>query len=307
MYNIISINELWEIYHLSSSLVCMLNKDGCFKHVNPSFLTLLGYTEEELLGKPFTNIVHPDDVLNIPTIESKMGMTNQVVQFTNRMMAINGDCKYFTWSFSMNKKQEHIYALAIDVTEKMESEQNYKSLFDNSPLPSIIYDASTLSIININNAALQHYGYSSEEFLEISIPDLMVEETNLREIMQIINNGTVYHGSCMHIKKSGEMMNVEATCTSITYQKVNAVLAVIKDVTEVKHQQQRITEQHNCLRDIAWKQSHLMRSPLANLKGLLPMVKDNPSEGLFISYMQTELEKLDKIIIEMVLESAAIA
>ena len=50
---------------------------------------------------------------------------------------------------------------------------------------------------------------------------------------------------------------------------------------------------------MAWKQSHLIRSPLANLKGLAVMLKDDPSDSEVLGFIQTELERLDQIIIEM--------
>lgn len=50
---------------------------------------------------------------------------------------------------------------------------------------------------------------------------------------------------------------------------------------------------------MAWKQSHLMRSPLANLKGLSNLLKDDPSNFEVLTHIQDELDRMDTIIIEM--------
>jgi signal transduction histidine kinase len=50
---------------------------------------------------------------------------------------------------------------------------------------------------------------------------------------------------------------------------------------------------------MAWKQSHLIRSPLANLKGLAVMLKDDPSDAVVLGHIEDELGRMDTIIIEM--------
>jgi PAS domain S-box-containing protein len=51
-----------------------------------------------------------------------------------------------------------------------------KAFFDENPLPSIIFDRETLAIVDVNNAALGHYGYSREEFLSMTIKELRPPE-----------------------------------------------------------------------------------------------------------------------------------
>lgn len=55
---------------------------------------------------------------------------------------------------------------------------------------------------------------------------------------------------------------------------------------------------------MAWKQSHLVRSPLANLKGLIALLKDEPSDQEILKNIQAELERLDKVIIELAEDAA---
>jgi PAS domain S-box-containing protein len=70
--------------------------------------------------------------------------------------------------------------------------------------------------------------------------------------------------------------------------------------------QQGILDRNDMLKNIAWKQSHLIRSPLANLKGLLVILKEDPASVQVMEYLQTELEKLDNVIKEIVYETSVL-
>ena len=58
--------------------------------------------------------------------------------------------------------------------EIQESEEKYRQLFNKNPFPTWIYDSETLHILDINEAAAATYGYSKEEFLNLSVNDLRV-------------------------------------------------------------------------------------------------------------------------------------
>src|SRR5690242_18321331 len=57
-----------------------------------------------------------------------------------------------------------------------ESETRYRILFERSPLPKWLYDVESLRFLAVNDAAVQHYGYSREEFLQMSIKDIRPPE-----------------------------------------------------------------------------------------------------------------------------------
>lgn len=85
----------------------------------------------------------------------------------------------------------------------------------------------------------------------------------------------------------------------ITY----AVTFIAEDVTEVMKREKKMLDQYTRLRKIAWKESHVLRKPLANLKGLAVLLKENPSDKFTLEYLLQELEKLDEVIWEIVQEA----
>jgi signal transduction histidine kinase len=89
------------------------------------------------------------------------------------------------------------------------------------------------------------------------------------------------------------------------------MLVALYDITERKNAEQnlqnayeRIQDHIDSIKGMAWKQSHLVRSPLANLKALSEMLKSHPGDKEVIEHFQTELNRLDEIIHEMAKEAA---
>ena len=89
------------------------------------------------------------------------------------------------------------------------------------------------------------------------------------------------------------------------------LMMALYDITERKNTEQdlkkaysRISKHIGRIKNMAWKQSHLIRSPLANLKGLTEMLRDNPTEEKVFEHMENELNRMDAIIIEMANEAS---
>jgi len=89
-------------------------------------------------------------------------------------------------------------------------------------------------------------------------------------------------------------------------KRISGLMVALSNVTERKvaednlHEAyQRIQRHINSIKEMAWKQSHLIRSPLANLKGLVMLLKEDPSDKEILNNILTELERLDKVIIDL--------
>ncbi|MFT3844644.1 MAG: PAS domain S-box protein [Lacibacter sp.] len=136
--------------------------------------------------------------------------------------------------------QSHNEQLEEKVRKRTEeialSELQYRYLFNNNPIPMWIFDAETLQIMDVNDMAVKIYGYSKEEFLAMSILDFRTDEEKQR-FMQV-EYATNYHAKdsdknvWTHIKKDGATIQVQVTGQPIQYNKKNARLVLINDVTE---------------------------------------------------------------------------
>lgn len=161
------------------------------------------------------------------------------------------------WSFSVNpiRQGAEITGLSCfvrDVTEVRqsriaveESEKKYRLMFNNNPLPSWIYDAETLKFIDVNDAAIKHYGYSRDMFLKMSVTDIWLEKDQilLREIVRNrlhIKKG--YRAIRRHRKKNGEIIDVRVLASPIEVNDELNVLVVAEDITDKKRAAARLRE-----------------------------------------------------------------
>ncbi|MEI6138383.1 MAG: PAS domain S-box protein [Mariniphaga sp.] len=119
-----------------------------------------------------------------------------------------------------------------------ESEEKYRFLFENNPQPMFIYDLDTLVFLEINKAAVDHYGYSKDEFLNMTIKDIRTKEDLpvLLNHIEKIRVGHDYNQSdvWMHLKKNGDLIFVELTAQPAISKGKNARHVLVNDITDRK-------------------------------------------------------------------------
>ncbi|MCU1258906.1 MAG: response regulator receiver modulated diguanylate cyclase/phosphodiesterase with sensor(s) [Bryobacterales bacterium] len=125
------------------------------------------------------------------------------------------------------------------------SEDRYRELFDNSPLPAWVSDLRSLAILMVNPAAMKLYGYTREEFLAMKLTDLRPpgEIPKLLANLPNLEKAHEKSGPWLHRKKDGTLLVVEVTTHEVGFSGIRARLAMIYDVTERNAAEQRLREQ----------------------------------------------------------------
>lgn len=123
-----------------------------------------------------------------------------------------------------------------------ESEERYRLLFEHNPNPMWVYDLQTLAFLAVNNAAIQHYGYSREEFLAMTIKDIRPPEDvpALIERVAHVHQGFGVAGTWRHRKRDGTIIDVDITSHTVTFGWRSAELILVRDVTDHKRAEQAI-------------------------------------------------------------------
>ncbi len=113
------------------------------------------------------------------------------------------------------------------------NEFKYRYMFANNPQPMFIYDLETLTFLEINNSAISHYGYTREEFLSMTLKDICsAEDTEaLKRTIELTRKSHNGVDESRHLKKNGEIINVELISTSITYNNRSARHVMVNDIT----------------------------------------------------------------------------
>ena len=120
-------------------------------------------------------------------------------------------------------------------TALKESEAKYRNLFSQNPLPVWVYDTETLCFLDVNDAAILHYGYSKDEFLSMKITEIRpVEDISLLHAR--IEATTTFHpflkSGVRHLKKDGTIIYVEIQGTPTSFGNKDARLIIAIDITE---------------------------------------------------------------------------
>ncbi|NMB79901.1 MAG: PAS domain S-box protein, partial [Methanomicrobiales archaeon] len=167
--------ELDRFFNSSLDLLCIADTEGKFRRLNPEWEQTLGYPVNELLGKRFLDLVHPDDLG--PTMEAvaRLGGQNVILNFQNRYRHKDGSYRWIEW-----RSYPHgnlIYAAARDVTDRKLTEEALLSeknltdaIFNSVPGMIYLYDAEG-HLIRWNKKHELMTGYSTEELSHMQLAD----------------------------------------------------------------------------------------------------------------------------------------
>ena len=144
------------------------------------------------------------------------------------------------WLDPYGKPQKLIGSIR-DITNRKQAEESlrkreetYRNMFENNPQPMFIYDLESLCFVKVNNAAIQFYGYSKEEFLSMTVFDIRPAEDFIRFAQHNSKNNPPYNvsGEWRHIKKSGETVTVNIISHAMIFNNRPARHVLINDNTE---------------------------------------------------------------------------
>ena len=122
--------ELDRIFSLSHDLVTVADFDGHFRRVNPAVESILGYTEEEFLSRPYLDFVHPDDRERTAAQAAALSRGQTTVSFENRFVRKDGSHRWLEWTATPVVEERATYSVARDVTERRKAEAEVERLAD---------------------------------------------------------------------------------------------------------------------------------------------------------------------------------
>lgn len=114
--------ETEALFSLSLEMLCIAGTDGYFRRVNPALENTLGYSNEELLARPFVDFVHPDDRLKTLQETMRLAEGHVTVRFENRYIARDGSVRWFSW-MAVPHPDGRVFASARDITEQKLAQQ----------------------------------------------------------------------------------------------------------------------------------------------------------------------------------------
>jgi len=209
-------------------------------------------------------------------------------------------------------------SMTNDVTEKLKAEEslqkseaNLRAILRTTDTAYALFDRELNTLASNQKAARfikEQYGYDIEHNNNLAdyLPaDRFPDPTGLAN--DVLKGKNINFE--IDFKQAGDAVTwyyVRLFPITNEHKAILGVLMALYDITERKNAEQdlktaysRIQSHINSIKDMAWKQSHLIRSPLANLKGLTTLLQGDMSDKEVLEHIQTELDRMDAIIIEM--------
>lgn len=224
--------------------------------MNKKFAEIYGWPKDDLTDvDTFFKKIYPDDEHRKSMIEMVMAdMASQNPERMNwehlRITTQQGTEKLINAKNIPLYEQNLMISTVVDVTSQVEaekrlaeSEHNYRLLFQKSPLPMWIYDPVSLKIIEVNDAAIKHYGYSRKEFYGMTLLDIRPKEDRkefLDTVKIHVENNITETTEWRHIKKDKEIIDVRITGSSINYFGNHYRLVLVNDITEQKKAEEMV-------------------------------------------------------------------
>jgi PAS domain S-box-containing protein len=254
--------EFEKFLELSKDLVCIANVNGVFYRVNPAFTAVLGFSKEQLEGKPFFDFIHPDDIdkTNIEVKHLVKGI--RTISFENRYRKINGEYVLLSWNVSPDPVTGNLYCIARDVT--LANQQKELLLSTTTDLEAIL-NANEFSIVSsdlkgvikqFNRGAEKLLGYKAEDVIGKITPEIFhVKEEVVKRYRELYKEfgKTVQPGydtfvfkarelgiaDCnewTYVRKDGSTFPVRISVTAIrnVYGELTGYLGVGEDITVQK-------------------------------------------------------------------------
>jgi len=268
----------------SLDVICTIDADGRFVNVSAAAFRCWGFLPEELQGRMYMDLVHPDDREMTASVAAAIMSGRSFTDFDNRYVRKDGSIVPITWSARWEDTERMMYCVARDATEKLNARKNlenseilHRLLFDTSPLPKWIFDMETFQIIEVNNTAVNHYGFSREEFLAMTVkdlrpakelPELLAAHSSLQKLQ-----GVVRLGVFTHHKKDGTLIRMDVTGQQLMFRDKPCVMVACLDITmqelidEVSKLESEVME--HCLREDS-DLIGILHTYLSGLEGLQP-------------------------------------
>jgi len=323
----------WEAISTSAAfgMAVIDNDSGRIEELNPAFATLHGYPPSDLVGHPAEALIAPEDLGALrQRLQALRTSGHEVFELTR----LRRDGSRFASMIDMTLLSSNedggsrlCYVQDVEDLKQAqeglhESEAQFRGLFAHAPMAMYVYDRSTLRFLEMNEASLERYGYTREEFLAMGLLDIRPpEEIPLVKEIVAESHPTLHHvGRFHHLAKDGTRFSVEVHIRDIRFGGAEATLVIAVDVsdrekTEValrtaiereRDASERERELNQLKTQLLTSVSHELRTPLTNIVGMTRTLNTfgdaiaGPDRADLIERLEENASHLDRLIADLI-------
>ncbi len=235
--------QFFKFFNLSSDIMVIADPNGAFKQINPTTLKLLGYSETELISKPFIDFVHQDDKQSTLDEMAKQIQIGSSFDFENRYVCKDGTFRWLSWRAYYNKNEGITYATARDITERKVADEalrtasSYNRRLIEASIDPLVTIGADGKITDVNEATETVTGVSRGKLIGDNFSEYFTEPERANEgYLQVLKKGAVRDYPLTIRHASGKTTDVLYNATVYKNEKddIQGVFAAARDITERK-------------------------------------------------------------------------
>ena len=239
--------EYRALFESAHDAVLIVDPESCVVlDANQRCADVYGYTRAELIGKPLS-LVWPGVDQHRIAAASRAHAANVEAQHQRRdgvelAVELSAGPVEFRGRRAVWMSNRDVTGRKLTLEALRASEERYRLLFDASPQPMWVFEQESLRFLAVNQAAIDRYGYSREQFQKMSLADLRpLEEVPLpgdppARALEVAQGPAIWR----HRKANGEVIDVEITSHELDFSGRKARLVVANDVTERLRAEQKL-------------------------------------------------------------------
>jgi len=242
--------QVFRFFELSTEPMCIADPYGCFKLVNPAFAALTGFSQAELVSKPFLEFVVPEDRERTSEEMRMQVAARPSMHFENRYRCKDGRVVALSWTAYYDETDGVAYATARDMTDRKRREDEYHTIIQASIDGFWVTDLSG-HILDVNESVCRILGYSRAELLDLCIADIEADESQEQieaRIRETIRTGAgLFRGH--QRRKDRTVIDVEVSVVAVPTID-NRLFVFIRDISERAQAEASLQQARNLLDDV---------------------------------------------------------
>lgn len=276
--------------------IALVDREGIIEYLSPSAESVLGYTEQELLGTTVFACVHPDDVLHLTERFGQVVRNNrEVVQTEGRFRHTNGSWRWIELigkSLLDDPSLRSIVVTYRDITGRKRTEEKIR---EQARLLDIAQDAiivrDLLGVITFwNKGAERIYGWKAEEVLEKNAAELFGETLPQETLNEVLKKGA-WFGELIQQTNSNQQVVVESRWTLVKNDDgtPKSILIINTDITEKKQLSQQFVRAQRLenIGTLAGGIAHDLKNVLTPILMAIPILKEKLTDRALFDILET--------------------
>lgn len=209
----------------STDAIFAKDREGRYLLFNRESERITGIAAAQALGRDATALFPPGQAAMVLANDARVMAQDHAETFEEEVDTVAGRATFLASKAPLHDAQGRvvgIFSVSRDITDRVttqrllrESEKHYRLLFDGNPFPMWIVDPLSGRFLAVNDAALKHYGYTRDEFLEMSHADIQSSDD-----------------PGIHRCKDGRLIDVEIASSALDLEGRSGQLVLAHDVTQ---------------------------------------------------------------------------